>query len=145
MEDSEYVIRSRPPARAFFIAAVMSLVGAVGLWWSRVAAWPIWVSVAAGIVLGLGVLLLLLTIIAAQRNTVRLRLTDRGYEFQGPHARHRGQWRRITRVTQAHGGAQVSLYEGERRSQLVFGPGALQLVPEILDDMTERLNQAKQG
>lgn len=144
MADTHYVIKPRPPVRAFGIAAVASLLGAGLVVLALVNVWH-WVALALGVVvLVAGILLFVAGLLAAGRNRVQITFTDDGYTLLGDGGRESGEWAGVTRVTQADDGRHVTIHEGpDVRHHLIFAPGNDDQVAELLDDMTTRLDAAK--
>ena len=145
MGEQIYLLKPRPPVRAYGIAAVASLLGALFLVLSFSNGWHAVVTVLAGIVLLLGLALLVLAMLSTQRNTVRITLDDHGYRIEGTLQSHDGQWHDVSKITQSVEGGHVTIYHGNvRRTHLIFpGPGDPELISVVLDDVKSRITQAK--
>lgn len=144
MDASHYVIRPRPPFRAFFIAAVATILGAGFMVLTLVNAW-VWPVLALSIlVLLAGLVLFLAGLAATGRGRVAITFTDEGYTLAGSSGSDGGRWETVTRVTQTDDGHQVTIHNGaNERHRLVFTPGSSGQVEELLADMTKRLDAAK--
>ncbi|MCC2594519.1 hypothetical protein LKO27_14020 [Tessaracoccus sp. OS52] len=144
MSETHYLIKPRPPLRAYGIAAVGSLAGAVLLVLSLLNDWH-WALLALGIVvLVAGIMLFVAGLAASGRNRVSITFNDDGYVLEGPRGRETGDWDLVTRVTQSDAGRHITIHEGpETRHHLVFAPGNDAQVADLLEDMTERLDAAK--
>lgn len=144
MDDTHYVIKPRPPFRAFFIAAVATILGAALVVLTLVNAWH-WVVLALGIiVLVAGLVLFLAGLAATGRGRVAITFTDDGYSLDGSAGSEGGRWETVTRVTQSDDGRHVTVHNGsDERHHLVFAPGNSGQVAELLEDMTKRLDVAK--
>lgn len=145
MPERTFILRPRPPLRAFAIAAILSLVGAVMLVFSLQSDWHVVVTVLAVIALALGVVLFAMALVSMARLGVRISLTDEGYHVSGTNQEHSGAWTDVTKVTQAVHGAHVTIYHGNvRRTHLIFpGGAAQQQMQDVVDEITERLNRVK--
>lgn len=144
MAETHYLIKPRPPIRAFLIAAVASIVGAGMLVLSLVQSWH-WAVLALSIlVLVAGIMLCVAALAASSRSRVSITFTEDGYRLDTPHGTEGGHWEVVTRVTQSGDGRRVTIHDGaEERHVLVFAPGNAQQVAELLADMTRRLDAAK--
>ncbi len=141
MAESTHVIKPRPPVRAFVIAAVGSVVGAVLLVLGLGQDLPIAVPVAGGIVLASAVALLLGALLSMRRLAVTLTLDDDGYVLKGPGLEHAGQWSDVSKVTQTAEGSHVTIYHGSvRRTHLLFPGGDRQQIADVLNDVRARLD-----
>lgn len=145
MGEQIYLLKPRPPVRAYGIAAVASLLGAVFLVLSLSNSWPVFFTVFSGIILLLGIALLVLAMVSIERNTVRVTLDEDGYRIDGAYQAHDGQWHDVSKITQTTDGGHVTIYHGsERRTHLIFpGPGDPELVSVVLDDVKTRIIEAK--
>ena len=145
MPERTFFLKPRPPVRAFAIAAVMSLVGALMLVAAMQSGWgTTWVILSA-IVLALGVALLLVALIATFRLGVRITVDDDGYEVSGTNQSHSGKWEDVTKVTQAVEGAHITIYHGTVVRTHLFFPGgpAQDQMQDVVEAIMERLTKAK--
>lgn len=143
MAETTYVIKARPPLRAFAIAAVASLVGAVWLVLALTNQWPILSMVVACCVLGFGLFMVVAGLAAVQRQTVTLTLGDDGYRLEGASGEEGGDWDAVTRVTLAKDRSLVTIHEGDTvRHHLVFRSASTTQLDEILADIGQRLDEA---
>ncbi|HMR50442.1 MAG TPA: hypothetical protein PKE40_14590 [Arachnia sp.] len=145
MGEQTYLLKPPPPVRAYGIAAVASLLGAMFLVFSLTNGWHAFFTVLAGIILLLGIGLLVVAMIATQRNTVRVVLDDDGYRIEGTVQSHDGRWRDVSKVTQSIAGGHITIYHGNvRRTHLLFpGGGDAEVIKIVLDDITARIVAAK--
>ena len=145
MGEQTYLLKPPPPVRAYGIAAVASLVGAMFLVFSLTNSWHPIVTVLAGVVLLLGIGLLVVAMLATQRNTVRVILDDDGYRVEGSMQSRDGEWRDVSKVTQSIAGGHITIYHGDaRRTHLLFpGGGDAEVIRIVLDDVTARIVAAK--
>lgn len=118
-----YVLKPRPPVRAFIIAGVLSLLGALLVVWasSRGAA-MVWVVLAA-IVLVLGIALAVLGAISMVNMRTFITLDEQGYRIKGPGVDKGGSWADVTRVTTTKQGAHLTMYHGEVGRTHIMCPG----------------------
>lgn len=144
MDDSHYVIRPRPPFRAFFIAAIAAILGAGFVVLTLVNAWHSMVLAVSILVLVAGIVLFLAGLAAMGRGRVAITFTDDDYTLVGAAGRQGGRWESVTRVTQSDDGRQVTIHNGpDEVHRMLFAPGNAGLVDELLEDMTKRLDAAK--
>lgn len=144
MDDTHYVIRPRPPFRAFFIAAVATILGAGFVVLTLVNTWHFVVLALSILVLIAGILLFLAGLAAMGRGRVGITFTDDGYRLDGAAGNESGLWETVTRVTQTEDGRHITIHDGaEQRHHLSFAPGNTGQIAELLKDMTQRLDAAK--
>lgn len=145
MPERTFFLKPRPPLRAFAIAAVLSLLGALFLVLSLQLEWHVVVAVLAAVVLAIGITLFAVSLVAMARLGVRITLTDEGYHVSGTNQEHSGAWADVTKVTQAVDSAHVTIYHGNvRRTHLIFPGGpAQEQMPEVVEAITERLRRVK--
>lgn len=145
MPERTFFLKPRPPLRAFAIAAVLSLVGALFLVLALQLEWHVAVAVLAALVLAIGITLFAVSLVAMARLGVRITLTDEGYHVSGTNQEHSGAWADVTKVTQAVDSAHVTIYHGNvRRTHLIFPGGpAQEQMPDVVEAITERLRRVK--
>lgn len=145
MPERTFFLKPRPPLRAFAIAAVLSLLGALFLVLSLQLEWHVVVAVLAAVVLAIGITLFAVSLVAMARLGVRITLTDEGYHVSGTNQEHSGAWADVTKVTQAVDSAHVTIYHGNvRRTHLIFPGGPAQdQMPDVVEAITERLRRVK--
>lgn len=144
MADSSYVIKPRPPVRAFVIAAIASLVGAILLVIGLSQGLHVAVPVIGGVILVGAVALLTGAVLSMRRLAVTLTLGDDGYVLRGPGLEHSGQWSDVSKVTQSAEGSHVTIYHGVvRRTHLLFPGGDRQQIYDVLMDIRARLAALK--
>lgn len=143
MAETTYTIQSRPPVRAFAIAAVSALLGAFLLVLALANGWSVVVSVLGGLLLAAGVALLVVAYLSMQRLAVHLTLDEDGYRLVGPSTRHEGRWADVSKVTQSEDGVHVTIYHGSvRRTHLLFSRDD-DVLESVLDDVRARLQAAR--
>lgn len=146
MDRTVYVIPPRPPIRAFAVAAVAALLGAVLLVSSLTWQFPVGLVVVGAVLLGLGVLLVLLAYLSMSWLAVRVQLDDEGYRVTGSPREHSGTWADVSKVTRSEEGSHVTIYHGNvRRTHLLFPAGDSPLVGQVLDDVLARLQASRRG
>lgn len=142
MEDTQYIIKPRPPLRGFFLAAILCVVGAGVLVASVVLDWGVIAGTAGGVVLVLGLILFLVGFAAMRVRRSVLLFTDEGYELAGPHGTQIGKWVDVGRVTQAGQRMTITSRKG-KKTQLLFAPSAAAQFDEMRRDMVKRLDAAR--
>lgn len=145
MSERTFFLKPRPPLRAFGIAALLSIAGAVLLVLALQNAWHVVVSILAGVLLVAGIALFVMALIAMDKLGVRITVNDEGYEISGTDQDHSGSWTDVTKVTQAVDAAHITIYHGNvRRTHLIFpgGPAQAQM-GEVVDAILERLGRVK--
>lgn len=147
MGEQIYLLKPRPPVRAYGIAAVASLLGALFLVLSLTNQWHAAITVFGGIVLLLGLALLVVAMLSMQRHTVRVAISDDGYSIEGTLQAHNGKWYDVSKITQSVDGGHVTIYhDNVRRTHLIFpGPGDPELISVVLDDIRARVVAAKRA
>lgn len=138
-----YVLKPRPPVRAFAIAGVLSLVGALLVVWaaSRQAA-LVW-QVLAVIVLVVGVALAVLGAVSMVKMRTFITLDDKGYTIKGPGIDKGGEWSDVTKVTTTHQGAHLTMYHGEVGRTHIMCPGGADdpQMTALAQDIADHLDQ----
>jgi len=108
-----YVLKPRPPFRAFVLAAIISLAGALFVVLASAEHWgAIGVAICV-IVLALGIGLLVFALLSMSKMRVFVRLDDSGYTIEGPGLHKTGAWAEVTKVTTQREGAHLTLHHGE--------------------------------
>ncbi|MFT3888615.1 MAG: hypothetical protein QM713_10695 [Arachnia sp.] len=144
MAESTYLIQPRPPVRAFVIAAVVALVGALLLVGALSWHWPTIVAVLGGVLLAAGVALTVAGFLSMSRLAVQVTFDDEGYSVRGREAEQNGQWRDVSKLTVSEDGGHVTIYHGAvRRTHLLFPGRDRALVDDVLSDATARLRQSR--
>lgn len=146
MAATTYTIQTRPPVRAFAIAAVSAMLGAGLIVYSAASGWRlvlhIVLTMLGSLLLLVGIALTGIAYWAMRRTTVKLMLDDTGYRLDGGGENHQGRWLDVSQVTQSDGGAHVTIYHGpERRTHIVFS--RTDQIDAVLDDMRERLKRSR--
>ena len=118
-----FVLKPRPPLRAFVLAAVVSMVGAVLITVAAANGWPTPWLVLCILVLAAGVLLCLAAVWSMWRMRTMVEVTDDGYTIRTPGAVRSGRWDEVTKVTQATNGAHITLYHGQVTRTHILSPG----------------------
>ncbi|MFP5416189.1 MAG: hypothetical protein ACLGHZ_04825 [Actinomycetes bacterium] len=124
MSVEQFVIRPRPAVRAFAIAAVLALLGALVLVADSLWAWGVAAVVLAVLLVVAGVALAGLAVAAAARQRVTVELDDDGFRVLPLSGTgHEGRWSEVTRVTRAAG--RLTLHSGdEKRIHLIAPSGS---------------------
>lgn len=118
-----YVLKPRPPMRAFFIAAALSLVGAVLTVIAAAShAGAVWITLAF-ILLAVGVALAVTGWLSMSRMRTFINLTDEGYAIKGPGVDKTGEWSDVTKVTTSNNGTHLTMYHGEVGRTHIMCPG----------------------
>lgn len=120
----QFVIRPRPAVRAFAIAAVLALLGALVLAGDSLWGWGVVAVVVAVVLVVAAVALVGLAIAAAARQGVTVELDDDGFRVRPlSGTEHSGRWSEVSRVTAAPG--RLTLHSGdEKRVHLIAPPGS---------------------
>ncbi|MGO4956846.1 hypothetical protein ACTQ49_06185 [Luteococcus sp. Sow4_B9] len=118
-----YVLKPRPPVRAFVIAAGMTLLGAllVSLATAKEAA-LLWVVLAA-IILIAGLVLAAMAGWSMVTMRTFVDLDPKGYRIHGPGTDKSGTWGDVTKVTTSAQGSHLTLYHGEVGRTHLICPG----------------------
>ena len=144
MAETTYLIQTRPPVRAFAIAAVATLLGAVLLVAALSSGWHPVVAILSGIVMAGGLVLLAAAFTTMGRNAVQLTFTEDGYRVEGREVNGEGQWLDVTKVTQTQSGSRVTIHHGPNRATYLMFPGNDPAqVDEVVKDLRERLRVVK--
>lgn len=117
--NSTHVLNPRPPVRAFGIAAVLVLVGAVLL----VVAGSTVLDVLAGLLLVAGLALAAMGAWSMRTMRTFVELNQSGYRIHGPDVDKSGVWSDVTKVTTSAHGSHLTLYHGEVGRTHVICPG----------------------
>lgn len=143
MAATTFSIAPRVPIRAFLIAAVASIVGAVLMVFALINAWHVAVLVVAIVIVLAGLGLLVVALLAQKASAAELTLDEDGYTLTSRAGEQSGTWAEVTRITRAKSGGQVSIHEGdEKRTVLQFHSIERARIAEILDEMSVRLDAA---
>lgn len=116
-----YVLKPRPPVRAFLISAVLILIGALllALTGGKAVVWVAlsWIVLLAGLAL----------VGMAGYSMVKMRtfidLDDQGYKILGPGVEKAGAWSDVSKVTTSAEGAHLTLYHGQVSRTHILCPG----------------------
>ncbi|NNG19719.1 hypothetical protein HJ590_09045 [Naumannella sp. ID2617S] len=119
---SVHVLRPAPPVRAFGIAAVLIVVGAVLVVTGSAQQWPVVALALGGLVLVLGLVLFAAGVAAVVRMRVRAELTPTGYSFRTPGGVRHGTWADTVRVGISDSGRRISFLDRGERVQHVISP-----------------------
>lgn len=144
MAETTYLIQSRPPVRAFVIAALCALVGAGLLVLAVSQGWHLAVTIVGAILLACGVLLAAVAVAAMRRLRVYLTMDEDGYSLVGQGQEHVGEWLDVNQVTRSGEGGHVIIYHGpERRTHLYFSTTDPDQIDAVLDDLRDRLKASR--
>ncbi|CAI9402419.1 hypothetical protein [Aestuariimicrobium sp. T2.26MG-19.2B] len=125
---AEYVLRPRPAIRAFAVAAVLSVIGAVMVVGGQLASSTTWVTITGVVVLALAVALVALAWLASRTNAVTVQLDAEGYRVLAPKLsrggggdRH-GRWSEVTKVGASEDGSHLVISHGEVERVHIWSP-----------------------
>lgn len=146
MAPTSYTIQSRPPVRAFAIAAAAALLGAFMIVFAGSKDWalvlPLFLGVLGVILLLAGVALAGLAYWTMRATSVTLTLDDDGYRLTGRGSDHSGSWLEVNQVTQSESGLHITIYHGpERRTHVVFSQ--TDQIDAVVDDLRTRLKASR--
>jgi hypothetical protein len=121
---SVFVLKPRPP-RLLGLAALFIVLAAVafGTGWAWSYRTVLWVT--AAVLAGLGLLLVLVSVVALRRRRIYVDLDDDGYAIYGPGGERTGAWSDVTRVALSRRRDKLALYHGERRRTIIAHPAGL--------------------
>ena len=144
MAESTYLIQPRPPVRAYLVAAIAALAGALLVVGALAQGWHVAVLVIGGVLLAAGVALTVAAFLSMSRLAVHVVFDDDGYAVRGVDAEHSGKWLDVTKLTVSEDGGHVTIYHGAgRRTHLLFPGRERTLVDDVLADATARLRQSR--
>lgn len=144
-EVSVYQLRPAPPIRAFLLAGIGSILGAVVIVLSRAQGWH-------GVVTALGVLLLVLGLVllggafyAMTRMQVKAELTPTGYSFRTPAGVRHGTWADTVKVTTSESGRRITFHRRDESLQHVVTPvgSTDSAMRRLTTDITDRLKRSR--
>ncbi|GAB3705687.1 hypothetical protein [Mariniluteicoccus flavus] len=142
-----HLLRPAPPVRAFLIAAVLSVLGAVVLVASSRNGWPLVVLVLGGVLAAAGVALLAVAVATMVRMRVRAELTPTGYSFRTPAGVRQGTWAETVKVTASDTGHRLSFVHRDESVDHVMTPLGHDdpEMGELVADLTRRLEASRRG
>lgn len=144
MAKTTYLIQPRPPVRAFAIAAVATLLGALLLVAALNSGWHVAIAVLAGIVVVSGLGLLVTAFLSMGRMAVEVTFDAEGYRVQGREVEGEGQWIDVTKVTQTQSGSRITIHHGPSRATYLMFPGNDKAqVDQVIEDLRARLLEVK--
>ncbi len=138
MATSTYVIKPRPPVRAFALSAILALLGAAVIVLSAEYGWPVGVLALGVVVLVLSVALVVLAFVARSRMAVTVEITDDGYVVREPGGVREGRWADVTKVTEAPG--RLTFHSGDDRRFHLMAPGGSGDLDRIAAEVARRLD-----
>lgn len=144
---TQHVLSAPPPTRAFAIAAVVTVVGAVFVVLSRAQGWPAAMLVLAVVVTVLGVGLFAAGAYAMTRMRIRGELDAAGYHFRSPDGDSTGDWIDISKVTASESGHRITLVGRDGSKQDVLFPVGNEApdMERLVDDITTRLVESRRS
>ncbi|MGA4670488.1 hypothetical protein ACPCG0_11970 [Propionibacteriaceae bacterium Y1923] len=140
-----YTLRPRLPLRAFVLAAVVSVVGALVAVLAGANGWPAAVFVGGMVLLVAAVLLVGAAVISMRSMRTFVDLDDEGFHIHGPGVDKRGEWAEVTRVALADDGARLVFSHGEVERTHLWCPGGA-TDPEfqaLTRDLVTRLDRSR--
>lgn len=96
--------------RAFAVAAVLAVVGAIVILVGDQLGWGLAGLVVGLVVIGLGVVLALAGVGAMVRMRVTVEMDDVGFTVIGPDGERSGEWADVMRVTQSTSGRRITFH-----------------------------------
>jgi len=105
-----YVLKPRPPLRAFAIAAAAAVLALLLIVVGGTNHWHLGVIVIGWVLLLLALALLGLALWSMQRMRLFVDLDEKGYAITGAGADTTGTWADVKKVTSADGGAVITFY-----------------------------------
>ena len=138
-----FVVRPRLPMRAFVLAALLSMLGALGITLSAATAISqVWMWVSAAVLL-VGVLLVITALTSMRRLRTYVELGDTGWEVRAPGGTTRGLWRDVTKVTIAADGVRLTLHHPDGRRTHIVAPGPTDEMQAMALDIAARLDASR--
>ena len=134
-----YTINPRPPLRAFVLAAVLSVIGALVI---VVGGSTVW-NILGGLVLVAGLGLLVMALISMRTMRVFVDLDDEGFHVHGPGIDKKKAWKDVTRVSLSQDETHLVFAHGEVERTHLFCPGGPgdEEFTALLEDITKRLDK----
>lgn len=117
-----YILRPAPPIKAFFIAAILIIVGAVLTVTASAQAWHVVVTVLGVIVLVAGVALAVMAVVAMFRSRVKAELSGSGFRITTSNEVIDGRWSDITKATRSESGHRITLQLRDDTERHVLSP-----------------------
>lgn len=138
---SVHVLRVAPPNRAFLLAAVGSILGALLLVLATANGWSAVVTVLGVLILLAGLALLGLAIWTVMKMQVKAELTPTGYTFRTPGGVRHGTWTETVKVTASESGRRITFHRKDESVQHVLAPvgGNDPAMIRLINDLTDRL------
>ena len=144
MPATTYLIQPRPPVRAFAIAAVATLLGAILLVATLNSGWHLVIGLLAAVLMVGGIALLVAAFQSMNRLAVQVRFDEDGYRVSGREVEGEGQWLDVTKVTQTQSGDRVTIHHGAERATYLMFPGKDSgQLGDVVKDIKERLRVVK--
>jgi len=130
-----YLLKPRVPGGTWL--AVACLVIGAALVGVTFLVFPSLVLKIVGFVLaGIGLALLIITIVATRKQRVWVTFDDEGYTVEGPRGEFSGSWIDVTDVTVSRKTAKIALWHGPHRRTIIAHPG------RVMDDEFMRIREA---
>lgn len=142
---TEYLLQARPPVRAFVIAAVVTLIGAIMVVVSLQNSWHVAFTVLFALLIVGGIGLALAGARSMKSHQVRVVFDDDGYQITGRDASRDGRWAEVTKVTQTDDGHHVTIYHGTVTRTHLLCPLGLDdpQLQRLITDMAARLDHSR--
>lgn len=125
-----HVLRPVPPLRSYFVAVILSGLGAamvVGSGFGK----NLWLLLFGALVLADGLVLVLTTTVSAHRARVAVDLDESGYVIHGHEGDVNGTWDEVTRVTRSADGTQLVFHQGDERRLVLIGREVTSLEADV--------------
>lgn len=141
-EPTVYLLRPAPLMRAFLIAGVLALVGAVLMVCTNALGWHV-IWFILGLLIGLVGLALFGVAVFAMfwQRQVRAELTDSGYAFRTTKRSVEGRWDAVTKVSASDTGHRITFTTRDgHREDVIFPVGNEdRRLRAMVEDLTARL------
>jgi hypothetical protein len=125
-----HVLRPAPPLRSYFVAVILSTLGAAMVVGSGLGKNP-WLLVFGALVLADGLVLVLTTTVSARRARVAVDLDQSGYVVHSHEGDVHGTWDHVTRVTRSADGTELVFHEGDERRLVLIGREVTSLESDV--------------
>ena len=142
---ADYVLRPRPAIRAFALAAVASVVGAVLVVVGQLNGPSVVMTVIGVVLLVAALALVAIAWIASRTNAVTVQVDDDGYRVLGPKADRQGRWREVTKVATSEDGSHLVISHGEVERVHIWSPlgGSDPEMQGLQADIVEKLDASR--
>jgi len=140
-----YVLKPRPPVRAFALGAIVSMVGAGVTVLAASQGWSSVVVILGVVVMVAGLALVVGGIVSMWTMRVFVDLDEEGFHIHGPGVDARKAWKGVTKVSLSGDESHVVFAHGEVERTHLFcpsGPGDEQF-EALLADISKHLDRSR--